>query len=372
MSALRVLAFEAFFAASHRSFLAGGAGRSRHDWKLLTLPGTNWKQRMRRGAKQLAAAAGELDGDFDVLLATDMLDLADLAGRLPPRLARLPRALYFHENQLTYPLRPGVKRDADLCLVNVTGALAADRVVFNSEFHRRDFLAAVPDLLAAEPDTGLDPAGSAERIAARSCVVHPGIDVEAIPAGEGSGPLRILWNHRWEWDKNPDTFFGALAELARRGADFRVLVCGEQFRRQPPAFEAGRRRLGERIEHFGFAASVEEYRRLLGRADVGVSTAVQESFGIAVLEACAAGCMPLLPARLSYPELVPGDLQGECIYGDADQLVARLQSLAADPSPARSRTARWRSIAERFSWPKQAGLLDSCLETLASAPRPEA
>ena len=36
-----------------------------------------------------------------------------------------------------------------------------------------------------------------------------------------------------------------------------------------------------------------------------LSTARHEFFGIAVAEALRAGCLPWLPARLSYPELLP-------------------------------------------------------------------
>lgn len=363
-SGIRVLAFEGFYAASHRAFLDGLAAHSRHQWTLLTLPGSKWRQRMLRGAVKLAGKTAELDGQHDVIFATDMLDLADLAAQLPAALGELPRALYFHENQLTYPLRPGVKRDPQLCLINVSSALAAGLVVFNSEFHRRDFLGAVPGLLESLPDSGLDPVKTAARIEKRSAVAHPGIDVEGIAAPERSGPLRVLWNHRWEYDKCPEAFFAALSQLARRGADFRVIVCGEQFHTWPEAFERGRSELGGRVEHFGYAASQAEYRALLGRADVGVSTAVQESFGISVLEACAAGCMPLLPERLSYPELIPDRLRDECIYADADDLVARLAALAHDPEKARARRDEWQAVAERFAWPRQAALMDSLLEGL--------
>ncbi len=357
---LRVLAFEGFYAASHRAFLDGLAAHSRHQWTLLTLPGSKWRQRMLRGAVRLAGKTAELDGEHHVIFATDMLDLADLAGQLPAALRELPRALYFHENQLTYPLRPGAERDLELCLINVRSALAAGLVVFNSEFHRRDFLGAVPGL----PGSGPDAAETALTIQKRSAVAHPGIDVEGIAAPGRRGPLRVLWNHRWEYDKCPEVFFAALASLARRGADFRVIVCGEQFRTWPEAFERGRGELGERVEHFGYAASQEDYRALLGRADVEVSTAAQESFGIAVLEACAAGCMPLLPGRLSYPELIPEALHDECIYADQDDLVERLAALAADPGRARARRDDWRAVAERFAWPKQAALMDSLLEGL--------
>jgi glycosyltransferase involved in cell wall biosynthesis len=41
-----------------------------------------------------------------------------------------------------------------------------------------------------------------------------------------TGPLRIVWNHRWEWDKGPDQLFNALYNLKDAGLDFRLSVLG--------------------------------------------------------------------------------------------------------------------------------------------------
>ncbi len=360
---LSVLAVEGFFGASHQAFLEGLVAASRHRWELVALPARRWKERMCSGAEALAEKAAGLEGDFDALFATDMVDLAALATLLPARLGELPRVLYFHENQLTYPTRYAPEDHWQFGLINATSALAADRVLFNSRFHRDDFLAAIPAFLQRLPAGARLPADAAGRIASRSAVVHPGIDVAGIPCPERSaeaGPLRILWNHRWEFDKRPEAFFAALEKLK---ADFRVVVCGESFARKPGAFERAPELLGERLEHFGYAERREDYLSLLGRADVIVSTAAQEFFGIAWLEACAAGCMPLLPRRLSYPELLPGELHAECLYADDDELAARLAGLAAEPE--RARRGSWRAIAEPFAWPKQAALMDSLLEEIA-------
>lgn len=53
----------------------------------------------------------------------------------------------------------------------------------------------------------------------------------------------------------------------------------------------------------------EEYFALLERSRVAVSLATQETWGIAQLEATAAGCVPVVPDALSYSELYPSYLR---------------------------------------------------------------
>ena len=65
---------------------------------------------------------------------------------------RLPVALYFHENQLTYPPPPGTKRDLHYGWINYASSLVADRIFFNSEHHRREWYDELPRLLKHFPD----------------------------------------------------------------------------------------------------------------------------------------------------------------------------------------------------------------------------
>ena len=131
-----------------------------------------------------------------------------------------------------------------------------------------------------------------------------------------------MWNHRWEHDKNPEEFFFALYKLQERGIDFRLILLGQAFQSQPKCFHDARGILGKKIIHHGYVESVAEYGRMLAKGDVVVSTALPEFFGISVLEAVRAGCRPLLPSRLSYPELFPA----KYLYA-AGELVDRLQGL---------------------------------------------
>jgi glycosyltransferase involved in cell wall biosynthesis len=96
-----------------------------------------------------------------------------------------------------------------------------------------------------------------------------------------------------------------LDALEDMGQDFRLSVVGEQFRKSPDVFDQIRQRHEARILDWGFLPDRAEYDRLLGRADVVVSTALHDFQGLAVLEAMAAGCVALAPDRLAYPEYVP-------------------------------------------------------------------
>ena len=51
-----------------------------------------------------------------------------------------PAMLYFHENQFSYPLGPGEERDFQYGFTDITSALVADRILFNSHTHHRAFL----------------------------------------------------------------------------------------------------------------------------------------------------------------------------------------------------------------------------------------
>lgn len=179
------------------------------------------------------------------------------------------------------------------------------------------------------------------------------------------GPPLILWNHRWEHDKDPDVFFGALAALADRGLDFRVAVLGERYRRIPPAFQGGLDRLGDRILQFGYVPSRERYFEWLRRSDVVVSTARQENFGVAIVEAVRSGCLPLLPNRLSYPELIPSAHHSTCLYENQEELVERLSEAVTFPERFTETRRRLRRSMSRFSWERRIGAFDRVLDELA-------
>jgi glycosyltransferase involved in cell wall biosynthesis len=151
-----------------------------------------------------------------------------------------------------------------------------------------------------------------------------------------------VWPHRWEHDKNPDDFFSAVSRLAEERLDFEVAVAGQAFRDVPQAILSAEQTLGSRLVHLGEPANRADYASLLAGCDVAVSTAVNEFFGIAMVEASYAGCFPLVPDRLAYPELYPSQFR----YRDVDDLVSRLRECVTSPP----RPLQARAIAERFTF----------------------
>lgn len=319
---MKVLFLEPFYGGSHRVFADSFVSRSSHETTLLTLPASFWKWRMRGGHLVLAERVRGLLGSAGCLLATDMLSLAELMGAVP-EIADLPRVVYFHENQLSYPVPKGESPDVHFGFTNLSTALAAHRIVFNSRFHLEEFLGSVGPFLRAMPDHR--PRGLDEKLRRRASVIHPGVDCEELDGARAArrppGPLTILWNHRWEFDKGPEVFFRTLGRLASEGLDFRVNILGENFQARPRPFLEARELLGERIVSFGFLEKRRDYVRALWESDVVVSTAQQEFYGMAVMEAAYCRCRPLLPHRLVYPELYGP----EFLYGDDEELLETLR-----------------------------------------------
>ena len=91
----------------------------------------------------------------DLLLVSDMLDLTTFLALTRKRTATIPTALYFHENQLSYPWSPNgtnpAQQRAHYAFINYTSALAADAVLFNSGYHLEVFNDQLPDFLKGFP-----------------------------------------------------------------------------------------------------------------------------------------------------------------------------------------------------------------------------
>ena len=346
-----------YHTGSHLSWAEGYASHSRLRVIPLTMAGRFWKWRMQGGPIELAEQARQLlatEGPPSAILATDMLNLPVWLGLLRGELpADVPVSLYMHENQLTYPPRPNEQPDLTYAMTNWLSQLAAQRVIFNSDYHRRSWFGSLPSLLKHFPD--YNHWGKIEAVQARSLVLPVGIRCgridearSTIDQSEEKPPL-ILWNQRWEYDKRPDRFFRLLYRLAEEGIDFRLAVAGEHFRRQPEEFEEARQRLADRIVQWGFVESASAYRLLLCRADLVISTADHEFFGISILEAIAGGAFPLLPNRLSYPELIPTELHPACLYADEDDLYTKAIHHLRHPSPAPPSLQA--HVRKKFDWP---------------------
>jgi len=357
--ARRLLVLEPYHGGSHRAVLDCLLPALGWECDLLTLPPRKWKWRMRGAAITFADEARRLDAEWraaftdgepgrdgagsrwDAALASTFLNLAEFKGLAADAVAGVPVAVYFHENQLVYPNRHTADWDLQFPLTNVTSALAADECWFNTAWNRDTFLEGIDPFIRQFPDHR--PKGLSARIAARSRVLAPPFDPTPFDAAvpERGGTCRIVWPHRWEHDKEPEAFIAAMQALADEGLEFEVAIAGQEFIETKGELGLAAAGLGDRLVHIGEPDGRDAYARLLASSDVAVSTASNEFFGLAMIEAAYCGCFPLVPDRLAYPELYPPEMR----YGSQEALVARLRSLIAErPAPGQGR-----ALAARFT-----------------------
>ncbi len=349
-----------YSAGSHRAWAEGYAASSRHRVRVLSMAGYFWKWRMHGGAIELAEQARALLAAAerpDALFATSMTNLPAFLALTRRKLGGIPALYYMHENQLTYPTPPGSKRDLTYGMMQHLSMLAADCVRFNSAYHMRSWFDELPRLLKHFPDyTHLESIGGARD---KSAVLPVGCDLRRLDQyrllGRHEQPPLILWNQRWEYDKDPETMLRALYALADEGIPFRVALAGESFRMQPVEFEAARARLGPRLIHYGYVENEADYARLLWSADIVLSTAIHEFFGVSVVEAMYCGARPVLPRRLSYPELLPERWHDICLYDDFDNLLSRLRSAL---QAGREETGELSARVAQYDWARLASVYD--------------
>lgn len=365
---MRILAINAYHGGSHREFLEQWQSHSDHEFTILSLPARHWKWRMQHAALTMAAEVETLclSGQrWDVLWVTDMFDLATFLGLVVREVSTLPRIVYFHENQWTYPVPENETRDLTYGFLNLKTAITADEIWFNSDFHRRDFFEASRTFLQRMPDYA--PLEQVAQCEQKSLVKSPGIQaIGTVDQAHGKRSLQILWAARWEYDKNPAQFCEAMRELDRRGVHFRLSVLGQTSPEVPDCLLDLKQQFQDRIDHWGFLEHRSDYLNALQQAEMVISAALHEFFGISVLEAVDAGCIPVLPKRLAYPELF--EATPEVFYdGSTESLVEKVflfsQSLQAD-SPHVELRQRLQKISARFHWSSQARLLDQGIETV--------
>ncbi|MFN2276438.1 MAG: DUF3524 domain-containing protein, partial [Candidatus Promineifilaceae bacterium] len=219
---MKLLLVSPYHGGSHQAWGDGYSHMSSHEIESLTLPARFWKWRMHGAAVTLTRRFMERRLEPDLILATDMLDLTTFLSLTRSATNNTPIVLYMHENQLTYPLpadkstgpmrRQLGERDQHYAFINYASMLAANEVWFNSSYHLESFFAALPNFLRHFPE--YNELGSMRRLRKKSLVMPVGIDFGRLDMGrdgktisqtERQNPL-ILWNQRWEYDKNPDTF----------------------------------------------------------------------------------------------------------------------------------------------------------------------
>jgi hypothetical protein len=247
--------------------------------------------------------------------------------------------------------------DRSYAFSNWVAALTADAVFFNSTYHHEVFFDEMPRLLRSFPDH--THVHLVDRVREKSSVLPVGVDLSWASAPRASSGSRLsccgaTGGNTTRIPRPSRTESGQLLPTH----DFRVALLGERFRTVPRVLDELADELAERIEESGYLPR-DEYRTLLLRSDIVVSTARQEFFGISVVEAIAAGARPVLPNRLSYPWLIPNEHHGDVLY-EPGRFAAALRAAVDRPVSPNG----LRETMSMFDWSVMAPRYDAVLEAL--------
>ncbi|XP_028446700.1 tRNA-queuosine alpha-mannosyltransferase isoform X4 [Perca flavescens] len=282
-----VLLVEPFYGGSHKQ-LIDLLQENVSGVSVCTLPAKKWPWRARTAAL-LFSQTIPCCSSYRVLFCSSVLNLCELVA-LRPDLARLKKVLYFHENQLVYPVRKDQQRDFQYGYNQILSCLVSDVVVFNSSYNMDSFLSSISSFMKKIPDHR--PRDLDQLIRPKCVVLHfplqlpdisrmlpkhkllrrkphaddiitpqdqllsprceeiseqedphesrpePGPEDQQDPKDQKK-PLHIVWPHRWEHDKNPELLFSTLIKLKERRVNFHLSVLGETYTDVPERTSCG-------------------------------------------------------------------------------------------------------------------------------------
>jgi len=351
---------EPFYGGSHKQlidFLQETLHKDHFHIHLYTLPAKKWHWRARTSALYFAQNIPELqhfssdENDKSInndaaiqkayLFCSSVLNLTELISLRQDisEACKGRKYIYFHENQLTYPIQIASakkERDFQYGYNQVLSALSADKVLFNSNYNLKTFMDNLKSFFKLQPDFRPSASDLQAKILKKSSVLYFPLTIqppEPCLIAEQKKVIHIVWPHRWEHDKNPDDFFECLFKLHDEGYEFKLSVLGESFTEVPEILSKAKNILSTRIQHFGRLETKSEYFSVLRNADVVVSTANHEFFGVAVIEAAICGCYPLVPKRLVYPEIFDSTIAGAnfTCYRTNQQMFKKLREFCLKP-----------------------------------------
>ena len=185
-------------------------------------------------------------------------------------------------------------------------------------------------------------------------IVPNGVDVDALAGAEPRDDLpdgrRILWVNRLDAQKGFPVALAAFAKVLADVPDAVLVVVGEGKGREALGLLTAAAR--ERVEMRGTIpnADVPGY---LAASEVSLSPAVgQESFGIVLVEAMAAGVPVVATDIPGYREVVTDGVEGLLVPPrDPEALAAGLVRVLSEPDLARRLGEAGRERARQYDWP---------------------
>jgi glycosyltransferase involved in cell wall biosynthesis len=359
---LRVLYFEPLYiGGSHELQARGFLDHTRHNVSFVGRPIlTNWLDNYFYGPKVLTSFVKSSIPDLNAIIATDMSSyghastICQLLGS-----EEIPLIINFLEHDFAWPQSQDRKNvAAAIPMLTLASTKVANKILFQTKYSYQSLMDGARKIVVQ---------AEVEKIEAKCQIVPAGVDFAAIEkhrAEKQNEIPTILFNHRCDYDKNWPQFLDAVSVLNSEGVKFDLILTGSPNEKVPEELNDRIAGLKDHVKHVGYVESREEYAKLLWQSDIVCSTSLQECFGISVVEAVYCDCFPILPNRLSYPELIPSEHHDQHLFNSFDELVQLLRVAIANHKTLKD--ASLHRHVEKFDWSIVAPQIDDVIESVAS------
>jgi glycogen(starch) synthase len=189
---------------------------------------------------------------------------------------------------------------------------------------------------------------------AETIVIRNGIDAARWPFAERrprTGPAELLYVGRLEYEKGVHDLIAALPRIRRTNPGTTLTIAGEGTQQDWLVEQARKHRVFKATRYVGHLGH-DELLTALHRADAAVLPSHYEPFGLAALEAAAAGT-PLVTSNIGGlgEAVINGQTGVSCPPCDVPALASAVRTVLDDPAAAqrRARAARERLTAD-FDW----------------------
>ncbi|XP_027631988.1 glycosyltransferase-like domain-containing protein 1 isoform X3 [Tupaia chinensis] len=362
---MSILIIEAFYGGSHKQ-LVDLLQEELGDCVLFTLPAKKWHWRARTSALYFSQNIPSSE-HYRILFASSVLNLTELAA-LRPDLGKLKKILYFHENQLVYPVKKCQERDFQYGYNQILSCLVADVIVFNSIFNMESFLTSIGKFMKLIPD---------HRPKDLESIIRPKCQVIYFPI-RFPDVSRFMPKHKAAHLKKMLSLKGSGSAASsmvlpfppeQRDCENVLKKCNTEHSAHSGLDTAQQGNLQESdLEKPNMSdnssSNCEENRQnLTPHPCESLSGADDQQRPLHIvwphrwLEAVYCGCYPLCPKDLVYPEIFPA----EYLYSTPEQLSKRLQNFCKRPDIIRKHL--YKGEMAPFSWAALHGKFRSLLTT---------
>lgn len=352
-----ILVIEPYYGGSHKQFIDEWETHSEHQFYKLTLPARKWKWRLHHAGLSLAKKflESELKNfQFDLIFSSSMLNLNLFRSITAPYLQKSKFIYYFHENQFNYPLQKEEFNDKTYGFIQLSSCEIADEIWFNSKFNMDSFFREANKFLKTMPDD--NSAINIEELMNKSKIHYPGVSKSQINNDAkqlNNNKITILWNARWEFDKQPEFFLDQMQELEKHSS-FNLILLGDNKNCNKNLVNKVNNL--KSVQFFGFCDNKADYYNWLHSSDIVISTALHEFYGIGILEAINYGCIPFVPKRLVYPELFNSLEFSSCFYSDQNFLTQLIELITLSESKKHKTLLNLKNLIENHD-------LNQCVKT---------